>query len=397
MYPDNAGNQEETRRLATLRKSLLAPLAELDLLADRRYTPGIMKTFLQSGAPLLAILAASYSAPCVRAEPPAATPTTGHVLVLENDRTLDGSIERIGDQYRIRRNSGETWLPAEPGSRLCESYEDAYQLLRRRSNLDDADEHARLAQWCQQHDLKTQAVAEARIVVAIRPDSPDGKRLLAMLERWSLQSTVTGTPAPAGVHESASTLPAVDVEPDSLTEFITHIQPILMNACASCHGAQHAGAFKLIRVTSEGVLSRKHTLQNLSAVMCQVNLQSPELSPVLTKAKLAHGDQTQPPLNTKGQQAIALQTLQDWIKETLGKNPLLPQQLGGSALLADARPSLVQIKSSGEALASEPSPQKFVGPPKDLTPEVQPPPAPAQPADEFDGTIFNRQFHPGKK
>ena len=45
---------------------------------------------------------------------PAALPAvTGKVLVLENERTLEGDIERIGDQYRVRRAIGETWLPSD--------------------------------------------------------------------------------------------------------------------------------------------------------------------------------------------------------------------------------------------------------------------------------------------
>ena len=40
-------------------------------------------------------------------------PATGHVLVLENERVLEGDIVRDGDQYRIRHRVGETTVPAK--------------------------------------------------------------------------------------------------------------------------------------------------------------------------------------------------------------------------------------------------------------------------------------------
>jgi hypothetical protein len=351
--------------------------------------------------------------------------TTGHVLVLDSDRTLDGDIERVGEQYRIHRGTGETWIPASKDSQLCDSYEDAYQLLRRRSNPDDCDEHIRLAQWCRDHELKKQAVAEARLALAIQPDSGDGKRLLAMLQQVSIDTGKPTHPPSGDGRESSSVFPLVDVDPDSLTNFIANVQPIFINACASCHGPQHTGTFKLVRVAEfKGVKSRGDSLKNLSAVLWQVNPQAPELSPVLTKARLAHGDQIAAPLNAKTH-AVALQTLQDWVKDTVEKNPLLPQQLGMSPAVdahltsTPSRPAVEvpplppEPRASGELLqvvavklpatgpTSPPSAPTPTGPPKSSgapptnTPEATP--SAVEPVDEFDAAIFNRQFHPDKK
>jgi hypothetical protein len=379
-----------------------------------------MKTVVGLIAPVLALVAGRY---LVHAEPPAPAKTTGHVLVLDGDRTLDGDIERVGAQYRIRRDAGETWIPATNESQLCDSYEDAYQSLRRRSNPDDCDEHIRLAQWCRDHELKKQAVSEARLALAIQPDSGEGKRLLAMLQQDLENAGKPTHKSSCENQDGSSVFPLVDVDPDSLTTFITHVQPIFMNACASCHGAQHTGTFKLVRVSSEGILSRKGSLQNLSAVLWQVNPQSPELSPVLTKARLPHGDQVAAPLNNKTH-AVALQTLQDWVKDTLAKNPLLPQQLGlsptadthlgstGARAPAEGQ-TAPEPRGSGEVqpvVAVKPTPTdpvgppaapSLVGPPKGSgapATNVAPPAADAvEPVDEFDAAIFNRQFHPDKK
>src|SRR5438477_8540370 len=99
-----------------------------------------------------------------------ATPgKSGQILILDNDRTLEGDIDRQKDQYRIRRAVGELWIPAENVVRLCKSKEEAYDFLRSRANLRDPDEHLRLAQWCQARGLKNQAIVEVKEVVALAP------------------------------------------------------------------------------------------------------------------------------------------------------------------------------------------------------------------------------------
>src|SRR5438874_13492773 len=101
-------------------------------------------------------------------QPPAA-PTTGKVLILDNERTLEGEIERVGEQYRIRRPVGELWVLAETTLRLCETREEAYAFLRARANLLDPDERLRLARWCQLQGLRRQALEEASAAVELRP------------------------------------------------------------------------------------------------------------------------------------------------------------------------------------------------------------------------------------
>src|SRR5262249_56616653 len=87
---------------------------------------------------------------------------TGKVLVLDNDRTLEGDIERVGDRYRVRRTVGVTWVPADRVAGLCASKEEALAFLRRRTNLNDPDDRLRLARWCHLQGLRDQALVEAK-------------------------------------------------------------------------------------------------------------------------------------------------------------------------------------------------------------------------------------------
>ena len=66
----------------------------------------------------------------------------------------------MGDQYRVRRKIGETWVPASQVLHVCASYEEAYRFLKSRANLSDPEDSYRLAQWCQAHGLREEALAE---------------------------------------------------------------------------------------------------------------------------------------------------------------------------------------------------------------------------------------------
>ena len=191
-----------------------------------------------------------------RPTPAAKTPTTGHVLILENGRTLEGDIKREGSQYRVRRSIGETWVSADRVVRLCGSLEEAYQHLKKQANLRDPDERMRLAQWCQQHDLYDLALVEITAAVELRPHNAEYRRLLENLQRISADRGAAKGSSPldtrsTGIDPRPS--PPVDLTANSVSQFITKVQPVLMNTCANCHGPTHAGPFQLARETFEKV------------------------------------------------------------------------------------------------------------------------------------------------
>ena len=110
------------------------------------YSPAAMKTLIRLIACALALAASVWYS--VWAADNGTPRSTGRVLVLENERTIEGDIQREENGYRIRRQIGETTVPADKVIRLCASLEEAYEFLRTRANLRDADERMRLAHWC---------------------------------------------------------------------------------------------------------------------------------------------------------------------------------------------------------------------------------------------------------
>jgi hypothetical protein len=358
----------------------------------------------------LGLLAAAAGWVALGAAEPA--PAAGKVLLLDNERVLEGDIERVGDQYRVRRAAGETLVPASKALCLGATLDDAYAFLRRRANLNDPDERLRLARWCHLYGLRDRALAEVTAAVDLRPDHPEGRRLLDSL-RQSAGTAPAAAAAPADAPEAEG--PPPDLTAESLCAFRTRVQPILMNACANCHASGHAGTFKLTRVYEDGGASRKVLQRNVAAVLAQVNLRQPQGSPLLTKAVSAHdGKMAQAPL--KGRQAAAYRVLEGWVEQTLAGNPQLQPLAAGPPVPEPPAAPPPEPKPAAEpapvpAVAAPHPGEEEAGqfatdapaaaaPPRPATParaETAPAPAaPAGPADPFDPVIFNRQMHPGK-
>lgn len=327
------------------------------------------------------------------------SPTTGHVLVLENERTLEGDIERQGSQYRVRRIVGETWVPGEEVLRLCANWQEAYEYLRGRANLRDPDERLRLARWCHLHGLRDQALAEVSAAVALQPGNLECQRLQRSLERSATVAASGPTARPREEAESVPPLPPVDLTTESMTMFAMRVQPILMNTCASCHMSNKGGAFKLTRAIDNGLVSRRATQQNLAAVLAQVNLEHWQSSPLLIKAVSVHGETGQPPL--KGKQAPTYKKLEEWVQMAVANNPQLTERSPGFASAGESRTTAepvarkVEVTPMDQAAVRPVTPAKAPPGPANEIPASMPAKS-LEPVDAFDPVIFNRQMHPEK-
>lgn len=380
-----------------------------------------MKTILRS----LLIVPALAGAIGFRVAAQEARPdgAVGKVLLLKSERILEGEIERLGDRYRVRRGASEAWIPAEQALRLCASLDEALSQMRSRMHTGDADERLRLARWCLTNNLREQALAEAKSALEMRPSHAESISFVRSLERSQLTTQPTPPPAPAAPAATkrapafAKPPAAIDVNAESLSQFSQKIQPILMNACANCHSAGRAGEFQLLRPFEGG--QRGATQKNLAAVLAQLNVEKPILSPLIIKAVSAHGNTPNPPI--KSQQSIPYQTLTEWIDRTLATNPHL-RELGASAALQSApegRTVFAAPKSAPTAKAA--SSNRVIEPPEKaplmpLVSKMQEAGAshlrasgktpadassteresPATSLDRFDPALFNRLVHPRK-
>ncbi len=300
-----------------------------------------------------------------------------------------------------------------PSAVLClvASLPDAYAYLRARTNLDDADERLRLANWCRLNGLREQALAEIRAAVDLRPDHAETRRLLQHLQQSEPAPVKRELPLASVNEPQTEQTPPVELTTESLGLFATRVQPILMNTCARCHATGRGGKFRLIQAYEGGLVNRRTLERNLASVLAEINLDRPESSRLLSKAVSDHAHTGQAPL--KDRKEAPYRTLESWVKLTVANNPHLRNALPPTASTkgrttpahpmaeppssaaeprtawgADARPAVRPDSSSPTVPSQAPVPVSS------SAPAPPPPPSPPGPADPYDPELFNRQMHP---
>jgi hypothetical protein len=383
-----------------------------------------MNTILLSTLSAAALLPAAPPPAPVPANPPEALPLSGKVLVLKNERTVEGEIEYIAGRYRVRRPVGEMWVEAAGVLRLCANQGEAYACLHglALAKPEDADRRLRLAEWCLDRGMTAEARAELEEGLKLNKAHPDGRRLVARLQARP------GTGA-ASQATQPPTLPAPPQAPDleltseALNLFGTRVQPILMNTCANCHNDAQGTAFRLIPTSEIGVGNRTTLHRNVAAVLAYVNPAQPLSSPFLTKAasvhwwkqtpeglRLAAGDPTQPPFQNR--HAPAYRALEDWVRLAVISSPqfvepppvtsALPAPFAPVARPVPVEPSRIDPPGAAGAplprkVETTPSvPAALLAPPPPVPAALQPSSGSAAPPAVCDADEFNQRHHPAR-
>jgi hypothetical protein len=332
------------------------------------------------------------------------TQPTGRVLLLTNERLLEGEIAQVGEQYRISRDgSGQTWLPRSKAQRLFGSRLEAFQYLRTQANLDDVDERMRLARWCIQYEMWPQALAELEAADQLLPREEQTLRLLAMVERRMQEATLPPNLPPEPIRVTISGAEPRTAQaggPGSNAEcmifFARRVQPILMNACARCHVSGKASEFKLTQVFGDAAASGQSSQQNLIAVLGQITAGEFADSPFLRKAVAAHGGAGQPPLRNRD--TPAYRTLEQWVKLAAKQTAKFAPVAADGPVSSTEKPMKNIFERVETKLSkSEPTAKKEAQAiPKEVFARDGSE-KPAGPADEFDPVLFNRRPRPDKK
>ena len=351
---------------------------------------------------LLCVLAVGLCAAGVLPAEPAPAAPQGRVLLLENGRALEGDIRAERGGYCVKRTTGEIWLPEDKVVALCATWDKALAFMRSQANLNDPDEHLRLARWCQAYGLRTGALAEANAALKIRPSHVAAKQLVEVLKRQpAATETKQGTPPQRVEQEKpARVAPAIDLSTESLGMFASRVQPVLMNTCASCHAASKTATFKLLRPSGSNQASRRATQQNMAVVLAQIDPARPGASPLLLCAVTDHGKAGQAPLKA---QSPPYRILQEWIQLTLATNPFLREQAAASAPAVAKSPEVTQSRWSEPPERPAAGAAPVISRPLSATAEPSSaalpanPPAATGPADDFDPLPYNRQFHPERQ
>jgi hypothetical protein len=355
--------------------------------------------------------AASLLTQAAALDPPP-TAKAGKVLLIDYDRILEGSIERVGDRFHIRHGTGEMTIPATVNMLLLPDKDAAFQLVKNRTKLTDPLSLVKLSRWCLANDLKQRALETAEMALALVPDDRSLKRF-----RDDMQMQVSLAPPPPiapaiQIPKPTEIEPVIaDVLPESFGLFATRVQPLLINACASCHSTDRGGSFHLTRPAA-AFGDKRATQLNLAAASKYLNHEQPALSPLLIRAVAAHAGGALAPIRDR--QTMAYKYLDEWVRQACGRGitPAKPPAALPPEVIADSTPLPPRATSPARDLpapvvfpAAASDEQLPVMPTIPLKPNdspaakpktAAPPPAPTktEPTDPFDPEQFNQQTMP---
>lgn len=332
-------------------------------------------------------------------ETPFDAPTEG-LLLLKNGRTLNGKISRAGDFYVVATSESEVQIRVHEAEAVCRDAEDVYARKLERINPRSADDHLEVAQWCIEAGLYGSAareLTEAYRIDDLHPRIPLLERRLRAAMTEVKPTVPAAVVTPMKQDEDALEEVAKSVSPDSLLEFTTRVQPLLVNYCATagCHGPRPSSDFQLHRVYLHETRDPRLLRANLAAVLDRIDRKQPQQSKLLTAPLSAHGGAKKPIFHAHN--AEHYRQLVAWTTrvahESLGATARAPSTVGNT---------------SGTLLQRVPMnpPQTAPSPTGETTPNVNlappPPDAPASAApspaaaDPFDPEAFNRRRREAK-
>ena len=320
------------------------------------------------------------------------------LLVLRNGRLLCGGITRVGDKYVVTvGEKGELRVPVRDVEMHCSDLDEVY--LRKRSAFEQTDVTARLelADWCLRHSLLSRAADELLAAMAIERDHPG----IPPLER---RLNMAVTRPPPTLQSKGQKSPSVSLDelertmgelPDDVVRaFTAHVQPLLLNRCASnaCHGSGSDSAFRIVRPSWGKTLTRRFTQRNLYAALLQVNRQSPEKSPLLTAPSGPHGTVGSAMFGQRDRQQF--EVLAEWVERVVRDDQSPPATIapGPSNLLQTsyekpvAFPEVEDDSASNTRISGRETPRASDTKTSDRLPGG------FVPRDPFDPELFNRRF-----
>ncbi len=249
---------------------------------------------LMSFSSLIAVALGSWWVAC-SAEEPAKTAPPPDLLVLRGGEVIGGRVAREGDSYRVTLSDGELRIHSRDVEVVCHTIDEAYTVKRSRLALGRADDHLDLADWCLRQKLPGNAAKEIAAAMALDPKNARADFLDRRLQQFLATPVTPPTEKnTADVHRVTNEdldrlvrgLPGNSVE-----NFTSSIQPLLMNSCATsgCHGPGSKSSYVIIRIPNDRTGNRRLTQRNLQSTVQNLDYQNPQQSKLLVAASRPHG------------------------------------------------------------------------------------------------------------
>lgn len=218
-------------------------------------------------------------------------PEAESLLLLTSGRIVTGQVTRNGDQFLVKKATGEMFVPAEHVAIRARDLRDCYRQLRDKlPGQSPPDEHLSLARWCLSRQLLSEARNEALETLRIDSKRDDARQLIQKIDTIlnpppvekrsaeEVEKAKLRTAYGLGDFESLGGLSR-----DAAKLFTSRVHPILLNNCTSsgCHGANSKGEFRLERLPLGDGPRKQIVLRNLTSVLEQIDRAAPEKSLLL--------------------------------------------------------------------------------------------------------------------
>ncbi|WP_437201865.1 hypothetical protein [Planctomicrobium sp. SH664] len=330
------------------------------------------------------------------AQTPAA-PETG-VVVMTDGRAYSGTIHPIPGGLRVESLQGPIVIPEEYVQLRAPTLTAAYRQLRENRVQPVVADHLILAEWCLQNSLLREAHLEIREALQKEPTSVAAQGFLRKIEAQLPSpppgngSTAANSPPPP---RQLSLRDTIERSPAGLTrdvqrEFISKVQPLLLNSCgnAACHGAASTGKFRLVTARFGSPAHRAGSQENLMHILTFLDPEQPEKSPLLLRPLEAEGVHQGLLLGERRSQQRQL--LENWIR-------LAAEDLQSARRQrTPAAPRVLQASGTDTgATGIQQAATESVSPGSPMGEGTALPSEPPRPHDPFDPAEFNRLMHSG--
>jgi hypothetical protein len=252
-----------------------------------------------------------------------------NVLVLTNGRVISGRISQGAGGFIVKTESGGSILVPFDRIRLRASdMHDAYLRFLESFPNPSPETHVALAGWCLTQQLYDETKIELRAALKANPNHTEARNMLRRLEvilkpQSSPQEATTKERSQTGDgFESPPTSSLAGLSRDAALEFVTKVQPLMMNSCAmaGCHSVGSRTAFQLERVRLGRRSSRVLTQRNLAATLQYIDRSDADGSRMLTVPLENHGRGGRP-IFSRSRDTNQFQLLRNWVRRIAAESP----------------------------------------------------------------------------
>jgi len=264
--------------------------------------------------------AADLDEPVAPQSSPAVTPRSQEerYLLLSNGQLIRGIVTEKDSEYLVEQRVGVMRFAKKRVEGAFSSIREAYEYRLAQLPKGDFDEGMKLAFWCLNLKLTSEAKELLADVARHNPTNKQAKAMLVSIEQAAARASVRRSdpevrqtraegmtesrPAPmdpaifshAQREMGISDLPVIFDLPRPLAikrsdEFFRVVHPILQGRCAKCHDGQYDGSFQLVPITKRADRTRDALRANLDATLRLVDSNAPAHSELLSSTLRPHG------------------------------------------------------------------------------------------------------------